>query len=186
MKGIYLGITFLLLLLTICYHTYSKKVCNKTTGNCYTVKNNSLSQQSSDLLDQINTNLKKLINHCYSSIPKPVYLENLNRFNTRNLAENVINLDTTYTINKGDSMVFCLSPRDNETPRLYDINTMMYVAVHELAHVASDSVGHTIEFKINFKDLLQKAIKIGIYNYVDYQKTPIEYCGIKLTKNILN
>jgi hypothetical protein len=186
MKIVYLGITVLLLLISIRYYASHKRICTKSTGACYTVKNNSLSQQSADLLDQININLKKLVYYCLNSNPKPVYLKNLEKFNTKNLSENIINLDTTYTINKGDSMVFCLGPRNSESPILYDINTMMYVAVHELAHVASHSVGHTNEFKINFKDLLEKAVKIGIYSYVNYEKTPVEYCGIKLTKNILN
>jgi hypothetical protein len=63
---------------------------------------------------------------------------------------------------------------------------MMYVAIHELAHIASDSVGHTDEFKRNFADLLKKGIEIGVYRYIDYNKEPVEYCGIKLTKSILN
>ena len=82
-------------------------------------------------------------------------------------------------------ILFCNGPRHGKGSELYDINTMMYVAVHELAHVVSESIGHTVEFKLNFADLLKKAIEIGVYEYVDYSKKPIDYCGIPLSVNIL-
>ena len=186
MKKPIVVIIVIILIVAITYKRASIKVLSNIDGKYYIVKNNKLSQKSADLLAQININLKKLVIYCSELSPKPVYSENLLRFKSENIGENILNLDTTYTINKGDSMVFCLSPRSYDQVELYDINTMMYVAVHELAHVASNSVGHTMEFKINFKDLLQKAVKIGVYSYINYEKTPVEYCGIKLTKSILN
>ena len=36
------------------------------------------------------------------------------------------------------------------------------------------------------KYLLLEAVKKGIYKYVDYKKTPIEYCGMELNNTILD
>ena len=59
----------------------------------------------------------------------------------------------------------------------------MFVAIHELAHIASETVGHNDEFWNNFKFLLDNAVEIKIYSPVDYKKNNIEYCGMKITDN---
>lgn len=151
----------------------------------YRVKKNKLSEQSANLLAVINKRLLALIEFSSNKSPEPYYKKNLERYNEHSISENILDLDTTYTLNKGDSMVFCLSPRDEDTLSLYDINTMMFVAVHELAHVASNSIGHTEEFKRNFKDLLEDAITIGLYEFVDYSKKPVEYCGITINSTVI-
>jgi hypothetical protein len=79
---------------------------------------------------------------------------------------------TSYSINKKD-IYFCVKHR--ETNDLYDINLLTYVATHELAHVATKSIGHTPEWKNNFKILLEIAVKIGIYENI---KQGREYCGM--------
>ena len=59
----------------------------------------------------------------------------------------------------------------------------MFVIIHELAHVASESIGHTDEFWKNFKFLLIEAEKIGIYKPIDYKTNPKNYCGMEITDN---
>ena len=59
----------------------------------------------------------------------------------------------------------------------------MYVALHELSHIATKSIGHTDEFWENFKFLITEAKKIGVYNPVDYKKEPSRYCGMNITDN---
>ena len=51
----------------------------------------------------------------------------------------------------------------------------MFVAVHELAHIASASIGHTDEFWTNFKFLLEEAEKLNIYKPIDYIKSNMIY-----------
>lgn len=153
-------------------------------GKLYRVKKNKLSQQSADLLAVINKRLLKLIEFQSNKTPEPYYKKNLQRYNENSISENILDLDTTYTLNKGDSMVFCLSPRNKDTLSLYDINTMMFVAIHELAHVASNTIGHNEEFIKNFKELLEDAIKIDLYSFVDYSKNPVDYCGIIINSNL--
>lgn len=81
--------------------------------------------------------------------------------------------NSAFTENKA---VITLCLRNPETKKFYDINTLMYVALHELAHVISISHGHNDEFKDNFYDLLSRASKMGIYDPT--LPIPETYCGI--------
>ena len=96
---------------------------------------------------------------------------------------------TTYTVNK-DEMHICLRTRDfNE--KLYDINLLMYVILHELAHMCNyDNLGNPIqghgdEFKYIFHSIVQEAINSNLYTFVDYKKSPVEYCGLTLNSTIM-
>lgn len=187
MRPIYIfaiTIVFLAIYWTCDYIKYVK-VKSIIDDRIYKVKRTSVSQQSADSLALINQKIIKLIEYI-KNLPdnsKPRYTKRLEMYNPSNISENVWNIDTTYTLNKGENVYFCMGPRDDET-KIYDINTLMYVAIHELAHIASVSVGHTEEFKIIFKELIIFSTNCGSYTYVDYSKKPINYCGIDLTTNI--
>jgi predicted metal-dependent hydrolase len=92
---------------------------------------------------------------------------------------------TSYSINKGDKIVFCLRAKDG-SDKLVGLNTMMFVAIHELAHLMTKSIGHTTEFWDNMRFLLKKGIKIGVYEKQDFNSIPVEYCGTKITDTPLN
>jgi len=65
----------------------------------------------------------------------------------------------------------CLKDKDD---KYYDYNMLMYVSLHELAHAFSDSVDtdHSgKEFKDNFRNLLNKAQSLGLYD----PKIPLVY-----------
>ena len=66
-----------------------------------------------------------------------------------------------------------------------NVNTMMFVALHEVAHIITISVGHTEEFWTNFKFLLKESINLGIYKKENYNKNPVDYCGMKITDSPL-
>ncbi len=91
---------------------------------------------------------------------------------------------TSYSINKGEELVFCL--RCKKTYMLHDINLLMYVAVHEMAHTACPETGHTPLFNDIFKFMLEESIKLKLYVYENYSVNPVEYCGMRLYTNILN
>lgn len=82
--------------------------------------------------------------------------------------------DKSYTINK-NRVYLCL--RD-ENKAYYSMNMLMYVAIHELAHVICDEIGHTPKFHKIFTELLEKARMLGIYdpdqplvqNYCSFEK----------------
>lgn len=153
-------------------------VLSKIDGKTYIVKNNSLSQESADALATINQKILKLKTYITTMDPKPGYAGRLNNYK---YSENILNIDTSFTINK-KYVYMCLTPKDNTY--VYDINTLMYIALHEFAHVCSKSSGHTREFMKIYKDLLKHAIDIGIYEYIDYRENPINYCGLAINMNM--
>lgn len=91
---------------------------------------------------------------------------------------------TSYAVNKGEELVFCL--RCKKDYSLHPINLLMYVAVHEMGHTACPETGHTPLFHNIFRFLLEQAVKLNLYYYEDYSMNPVEYCGMKLYTNILN
>jgi hypothetical protein len=106
------------------------------------------------LLDQVRANFAK-INPKYAEIP-------------------LRDGDSAYTENK-EVITLCLINPDTKQP--YDINVLMYVALHELAHVISKSQGHGDEFKNNFSLLLRKGAELGIYD--PKKPIPMTYCAVK-------
>ena len=66
---------------------------------------------------------------------------------------------------------------------LIDENTLTFVALHELSHIATKSIGHTTEFWENFKFILKEAVKLGHYEPINYKEKPKEYCGMNITDN---
>jgi len=89
--------------------------------------------------------------------------------------------NVSQTVNKRRVTV-CI--RNND--RYHPYETMLYVALHEIAHCMSTSwsVGtHNQEFQTNFADLLRKAKKVGY----DLEKTivPSDYCNRKSVISIL-
>ena len=90
---------------------------------------------------------------------------------------------TSYTINKGEQIVLCL--RDPVTRQIHEFDRIMYVMVHEAAHVVCPENGHTPFFRTIFAQLLLAAIKSGVLIKTDYRSQPMEYCGISITERII-
>jgi len=91
---------------------------------------------------------------------------------------------TSYNVNKGEQLVFCL--RCKKTNNLHHINLLVYVAVHEMAHSGCPEIGHTSLFNKIFHFFLTESVNINIYKYENYSINPVMYCGMKLNTNILN
>jgi hypothetical protein len=155
------------------------------------VRNLDDSQEAANLLAKIRENLVKLVE--YTSNEKNFkenkkeyeeYKESLirmkNNFRPDNISESSPNNNyTSYSINKGEKIVFCI--RSKKTGELVDINTMMFVAIHEMGHLMSESVGHTPEFWKNMKYLLHRGEEIDIYKHINYSDESVEYCGTMIT-----
>lgn len=78
-----------------------------------------------------------------------------------------------------DKSVIYLCLRDSQG-NLYSKNTLVYVALHEIAHMLNKvDYGHTAEFHRIFEELLCKAMKAGIYN--PYIPHPPNYCGVDIS-----
>ena len=125
-----------------------------------------------------------LINYLANKYPDKDNVSRLKtKFNPSNIreAEHEKN-STSYTINKGEMMHLCLRNKD-KTKTIHEHNLLMFVIIHELAHIASKSIGHNDEFYDNFKFLLNEATELGIYKPVNFGNHPEEYCGIDVTNN---
>jgi len=108
----------------------------------------------------------------------------LHYFNPENISETLSASEyTAYSENKGMNLAFCLNQKKDNNEELIDENTLMFAAIHEMAHIATFSEGHTDEFWENFKYLLQKAVLLKLYTPVDYSKTNMDYCGLTLNTN---
>ena len=82
-------------------------------------------------------------------------------------------------------VITLMDNRSKEDDKLHDINELMYVAIHEIAHVGCPEIGHTELFMNINKFLLEQAIECNIYQYKNYNLYPENYCCIQLTSNIL-
>ncbi len=138
-----------------------------------------------NLLATINKKNKKLISHLKKKYPDKENVKRLvNKYNPRKLVEiNPLSEHTAYSENKGEKLAFCLTRQKSINSNKIDINTLTFVAIHELAHIASVTIGHNEEFWTNFKFLLDNAVEIGTYEPIDYKNDPIEYCGMEINDN---
>lgn len=153
----------------------------------YLVRNLPDQKQAADRLATIKSKIVELIQYLKKEASNDGRTKKIEeRFRPDQLSESSDDSKyTSYSINKGEKIVFCLRQRD-ATNDLVDMNTMMFVTIHELAHLATDSVGHKTDFWNNMKWLLRHAVQIGIYNYVPYGSRPQSYCGTMITDTPLS
>jgi len=152
----------------------------------YLVKVNENSKEVADKLALMNQKFLKIIEIAQDEFPNDPRVEFLKKnYDPTQLSESTKDEKyTSYSINK-EKILFCLIARD-ENGALIDDNTLTYVGVHELAHLATDEIGHTDTYWDNFKWLLTIARENGLYLYEDYSINPKPYCGIKISSNILD
>lgn len=98
------------------------------------------------------------------------------------ISPNNITGDTSFTEGKGRKIVMCLRSKSGD---LHDINTIMFVALHEITHVMNDRWGHETYFWDLFKIILVNAVECRIYTPVDYASAPVTYCGLQISQNPL-
>jgi hypothetical protein len=154
-------------------------------GNKYCVRDTRRQQESADLLAEATRRMEKLIDHLKTKYPdKPMVKRLADGFDAKKITEILPNSEfVAYSENK-TKMSFCLTEKKNGS-RLIDLNTLMFVAIHELGHIASKSIGHKQEFWDNFKFLLVESDAIGIYKPQDYKEKPKEFCSMKINDNPL-
>ena len=109
----------------------------------------------------------------------------VNNYNPEALSESTPDAKyTSYSINKGEKIVFCMRDKGN-TEKIVKENIMTFVAIHELGHVMNKTIGHDPEFWNTFKLLLKIAIDNGLYKNIDFNNNPQPYCGINITDSPL-
>ena len=183
----------MLFILIIYYKKYSYKsiyVKSSIDNQYYLVRDLPDKQEVADTLSQFKIKIRKLIDYMLEHCPKEYkkQIEKLDqKFDTVIISENVFDFYyTSYSVNKGEQLVFCMRSRKNdENNKKHDINLMMYVVLHEISHIACPEYGHTQIFKEIFKYITQSAIVIGIYSPIDFKNIPTEYCGMMITDSII-
>ena len=161
------------------------KITSSVDNEKYTVQIKEDSKEAADLIAKIKQRIITLIEHMEKTFGiSDERVANLkNNFRPDRLKEGVSTPGyTSYSVNKGEQIVLCLLNKDD----LVDINTMMFVVLHEMAHLASVSIGHTEEFWNNFRWILEESINIGIYVKQDFEKKSVEYCGMDITSSPLD
>ena len=191
MKLNLLGYALILLLFYVCMKIYQdsdmfnlKCIISNVDGKKYCVRERNKLELAADRLAVVNEKMKKLVEHCYKTYPTRDNMKRLKEgYNPQKIMETLPTSEyTAYSQNKGEKMAFCLNT-EKEGNQLIDPNTLMFVALHELSHIATKSIGHKDEFWQNFKFLLGEASKIGIYKQVDYKKKPARYCVTDINDN---
>jgi hypothetical protein len=143
------------------------------------------------MLAKIKKNIFELTDHLIiykdsKYVEMKPYIEQLNRKirNSEISESSEDSVYTSYSVNKGEELVFCLRSKTNKN-QLHKLNLLMYVTLHEMAHVACPEYGHTLLFKKIFAFLTEIAIKIGIYEKINFSNQPTEYCGLTISDSII-
>lgn len=159
----------------------------------YLVRNESDKQEAANTLAQIRQNILFLANDLYDhrgDSKNSKYEEYITRLHER--ASKIIIVESTkdskytsYSINKGEQIVFCLRKRLLPN-NLHDVNLMMYVVLHEISHVACPIYdNHGPLFREIFNFITLHAIKLNIYTKINFREDPVNYCGLLITDSIV-
>ena len=160
-------------------------IVSTVDGKKYCVRERNNIQNASNLLARTTEKLEYLVENVGQRYPDRENVQKLvKNFNPTTIKETLPTSEfTAYSENKGEKIAFCLNKKKTDNDNLIDSNTLMFVAIHEIAHILTTSVGHTEEFWNNFKFLLENAVELKIYTPVDYKKEPEGYCGMDITDN---
>lgn len=162
-----------------------KCIVSTVDGNKYCVRERGNIQKAADLLAKVTEKCKRLVNYMKEKYPDKENVKRLvDGYNPKKIMETLPTSEyTAYSENKGEKLAFCLNRKKNDSSNLIDEHTLTFVAIHELSHVATKSIGHKSEFWENFKFLLENAKEAGIHDPEDYKNSPKQYCGMTIHDN---
>lgn len=182
---------FIAVILLFCLRIYYdsdafnlKCIIASKDGNTYCVREREKLELAANLLADVTQKMKDMVAYMKQTHPKdPRTIRLVEGFNPKKINETLpTSTLTAYSENKGEKLAFCLNTT-KEGNKLIDLSTLTFVALHELSHIMTESIGHKQDFWQNFKFLLENAKVAGIYEPVDYKKKPKEYCGMKINDN---
>ena len=180
-KNSNVSILLIILLSFMCIMNYLNKNKDVTSvkstldDRVYMVAKLPDSLDAANFLAKINSNILKLIKHC-KHIDKTNFKRLRELYNPNSLFELVDKSKyTAYNVNKGEEIAICI--RDKNNKLLDDINSCMFIIIHELAHIMTITEQHTPEFWDNMRQLLEKAEECNVYKPVNYFKNPTYYCN---------
>jgi len=161
-----------------------KCIISSKDGNRYCVREREKLELAANLLASVTEKMKNMVEYMKKTHPEdPRTIRLVEGFNPKKISETLPTSElTAFSENKGEKLAFCLNTT-KQGDKLIDINTLTFVALHELSHIMTESIGHKQEFWQNFKYLLENAKTAGIYDPIDYKKNPQQYCGMSINDN---
>lgn len=171
-----------------------------TANNFQIINHYNNKEYAHQLLMDIDKNIIKLINAFNS---KYTNISNINickkqkklltsikhklnkTYKSSSLQENfptIVAKEVSYNVDKGKIISICL--RNYENPdTFHNLNELMFVAIHEIAHSCNESYGHDTKFWKVFRILLEVAVENNIYTNINYQKQVKNYCSMSISYN---
>jgi len=160
-------------------------VKSSVDGNTYQVRDMPDKQEAADLLARVRQRMQKLYNYLIATYPEKLQVKQLKQNfkpEPSRISESTPDAEhTSYSVNKGESVHLCLRQRQGNNESLVKENVMTFVALHEMAHMITSTIGHGPDFWNNFGWLLKISEEQGIYTYEDFAAHPVSYCGVKIT-----
>lgn len=160
-------------------------VKSSVDGRTYRVRDMPDKNEAANLLARVRQKIDKLYDYLRQKFPdKPQVKQLLRNFKpdpSRFEESTPADEHTSYSVNKGEKVHLCLRQREGPNEALVKENVMVFVAIHEMGHVITPSLGHGPDFWNNFAWLLKQAEAIEIYRYEDFKAHPVAYCGINIT-----
>jgi hypothetical protein len=160
-------------------------VRSSVDGQTYKVRDMPDKQAAADLMARVRLKMKKLKLHLEETFPDKPQVKQLSKnfdAEAHRLGEATPQDEfTSFSVNKGQEVHFCLRQREGQDESLVEENIVTFVALHEMGHIITKTVGHGPDFWNNFAWLLEQAERIGIYQKQDFAAHPVAYCGMKIT-----
>jgi len=201
-------------LLILCFYIVSKKFKERGMVYCksvvddayYLVRDRADKNRAANLLATIKKNIFDITQYMYNrliaidslpDIDRERYASNkqyIEQLNTN--ISNVVIMEssdsskyTSYSVNKGEEIVFCIRSKTLSNlidgNDMHDTNLIMYVALHEISHVACPEKDHTPLFLKIFNFICNEAVTMGIYKKINFNDKSEEYCGMMITDSII-
>ena len=149
------------------YNKYVKSQYEKTISSPSDKNDSTYQKLVSDKKKKLSDDLNRLVNN----------------FNPNKISETTPDAKyTSYSVNKGEKIVMCIRNKKTVNQDIINLNTLMFVALHETAHLMTKSIGHHPEFWDNFRILINIAIdpKVDVYKEINFNLYPEPYCGMTI------
>ena len=157
------------------------KVKSTIDDQVYIVRDLPNSQEAANKLANLKKDILKFVDHMRKSNSEDSGVKRmLNNLRLNSLIEcDPHHKYKSYSVNKGEELAICLRHTSEGYP-FNENNSIMFTTGHELAHVMNLTVGHDESFWNFMKFNLEEMEKIGLYQPVDYAKSPVQYCGMSI------
>lgn len=146
-------------------------VRSSITGKDYVVRRMPDAQLMADRLATLEQRLHRLLQGAAAVMPDDPRIAAIRRRWDGTLSEVEAADEVAFSVDK-TSVHVCLRNRRGE---IEDLNSSMFVLIHELAHIATADYGHSQEFWANMRFLLELAERQGVYTYDTHDDTT--FCG---------